>query len=98
MAVGAQVAHPGRQVVSLSGDGGPAMLLGELLTVNISSLGMVRLEMMVASDPPFETDHAQVDFAAIAVGAGFFTWRGNQTRRAARRRAGRFRPRRSRAA
>jgi pyruvate dehydrogenase (quinone) len=75
MAVGAQVAHPGRQVVSLSGDGGPAMLLGELLTVNISSLGMVRLEMMVASDPPFETDHAQVDFAAIAVGAGFFTWR-----------------------
>jgi pyruvate dehydrogenase (quinone) len=87
MAIGAQVSHPGRQVVSLSGDGGLAMLMGELLTVkthklpvkvvvfNNSSLGMVRLEMMVAGDPPFETDHDQVDFAAIAAGAGFFSRR-----------------------
>jgi pyruvate dehydrogenase (quinone) len=87
MAIGAQVAYPGRQVISLSGDGGLAMLLGELLTVkthrlpvkvvvfNNSSLGMVRLEMMVAGDPPFETDHDQVDFAAIAAGAGFFVRR-----------------------
>ena len=87
MAVGAQVACPGRQVISMSGDGGLAMLLGELLTVrthhlpvkvvvfNNSSLGMVRLEMMVAGDPPFETDHDEVDFAAIAAGAGFFTRR-----------------------
>ena len=87
MAVGAQVSHPDRQVVSFSGDGGLAMLLGELLTVkqhrlptkvvvfNNSSLGMVRLEMLVAGDPPFETDHDQVDYAAIAAGAGFFTRR-----------------------
>ena len=87
MAIGAQVSHPGRQVVSLSGDGGLAMLLGELLTVkthhlpvkvvvfNNSSLGMVRLEMLVAGDPPFETDHDQVDYAAIAAAAGFFTRR-----------------------
>jgi len=40
---------------------------------NNSSLGMVRLEMMVAGDPPFETDHDHVDYAAIAAGAGFFT-------------------------
>ncbi len=72
-----------RQVVSLSGDGGLAMLLGELLTVrthrlpikimvfNNSSLGMVRLEMMVAGDPPFETDHDHVDYAAIARAVGF---------------------------
>jgi pyruvate dehydrogenase (quinone) len=85
MAIGAQVSHPGRQVVSLSGDGGLAMLMGELLTVkthrlpikvvvfNNSSLGMVRLEMMVAGDPPFETDHDPVDYAAIAAAAGFFT-------------------------
>ena len=78
MAIGAQLAYPGRQVVSMSGDGGLAMLLGELLTVkthalpikvivfNNSSLGMVRLEMMVAGDPPFETDHDHVDYAAIA--------------------------------
>lgn len=85
MAIGAQVCSPGRQVVSLSGDGGLAMLLGELLTAkthrlpvkvvvfNNSSLGMVRLEMLAAGDPPFETDHDHVDFAAIAAGAGFFT-------------------------
>jgi pyruvate dehydrogenase (quinone) len=82
MAVGAQIAAPGRQVVSFSGDGGLAMLLGELLTVtlhklpvkivvfNNSSLGMVRLEMLVAGDPPFETDHDPVDYAAIAAAAG----------------------------
>ncbi|WAL69388.1 thiamine pyrophosphate-binding protein [Amycolatopsis cynarae] len=87
MAIGAQVAQPGRQVVSLSGDGGLAMLLGELLTVkthrlpvkvvtfNNSSLGMVRLEMMVAGDPPFETDHDEVDYAALAAAAGFHTRR-----------------------
>jgi pyruvate dehydrogenase (quinone) len=87
MAIGAQLAYPGRQVVSLSGDGGLAMLMGELLTVkthrlpvkvivfNNSSLGMVRLEMMVAGDPPFETDHDEVDFAAIAAAAGFHTRR-----------------------
>jgi len=87
MAIGAQVSHPGRQVVSLSGDGGLAMLLGELLTVkthqlpikvvvfNNSSLGMVRLEMLVAGDPPFETDHDPVDYAAIASAAGFLTRR-----------------------
>ena len=83
MAIGAQHAYPSRQVVSMSGDGGLAMLLGELLTAkthhlpvkvvvfNNSSLGMVRLEMMVAGDPPFETDHDMVDFAAVAQAVGF---------------------------
>jgi pyruvate dehydrogenase (quinone) len=87
MAVGAQVSHPGRQVVAVCGDGGLAMLLGELLTVkthklpvkvvvfNNASLDMVRLEMLVAGDPPFETDHDPVDYAAIAFAAGFFTRR-----------------------
>ncbi|MFC6880547.1 pyruvate dehydrogenase [Actinomadura yumaensis] len=81
-AIGAQYAAPGRQVISLSGDGGLGMLLGELLTVrlhrlpvkilvfNNSSLGMVRLEMMVDGLPSYETDHESVDFAAIARGAG----------------------------
>jgi pyruvate dehydrogenase (quinone) len=81
-AIGAQFAHPGRQVISMSGDGGLGMLLGELLTVklhrlpvkivvfNNASLGMVRLEMMVDGLPAYETDHDAVDFAAIAAGAG----------------------------
>ncbi|WP_436762584.1 pyruvate dehydrogenase [Streptosporangium sp. V21-05] len=81
-AIGAQFTDRRRQVVSLSGDGGLAMLLGELLTVrlhdlpvktvvfNNSSLGMVKLEMMVDGMPDFGTDHAPVDYAAIAAAAG----------------------------
>ncbi|XVV11252.1 pyruvate dehydrogenase [Actinoplanes sp. CA-131856] len=86
-ALGAAKLDPRRQVISMSGDGGLAMLLGELLTArthqlpvkvvvfNNSSLGMVRLEMLVAGDPPYETDHDAVDFAAIARAAGFHTVR-----------------------
>ena len=37
-AIGAQAADPTRQVISMSGDGGLAMLLGELLTVRRSGL------------------------------------------------------------
>ncbi|MGX6605779.1 pyruvate dehydrogenase [Micromonosporaceae bacterium Da 78-11] len=86
-AIGAQYLDRDRQVISMSGDGGLAMLLGELLTVrthrlpvkvvvfNNSSLGMVRLEMMVAGAPPFGTDHDNVDFAAIARAMGFHTVR-----------------------
>ncbi|MEU9337076.1 pyruvate dehydrogenase [Streptomyces sp. NPDC048290] len=81
-AIGAQLADRDRQVISLSGDGGLAMLLGELLTVkrhdlpvktvvfNNSSLGMVKLEMLVDGLPEHETDHEPVDFAAIAAAAG----------------------------
>ncbi|MGA4789794.1 pyruvate dehydrogenase [Nocardia sp. AB354] len=81
-AIGAQFAYPDRQVISMSGDGGLGMLMGELLTValhrlpvkiivfNNSSLGMVRLEMLVDGLPNFETDHAPVDFAAVARAAG----------------------------
>ncbi|WP_131742784.1 pyruvate dehydrogenase [Actinomadura roseirufa] len=81
-AIGAQFGAPGRQVISVSGDGGLGMLLGELLTVrlhripvkiivfNNASLGMVRLEMLVDGLPAFETDHEPVDYAAIAEAAG----------------------------
>ncbi|WP_214413018.1 pyruvate dehydrogenase [Sphaerisporangium fuscum] len=81
-AIGAQLAHPGRQVISMSGDGGLAMLLGELLTVRLhrlpvkiivydnSSLGMVKLEMLVEGFPDYQTDHEPVDYAAIASAAG----------------------------
>ena len=81
-AIGAQFAYPGRQVISMSGDGGLGMLLGELLTVrlhdlpakivtfNNSSLGMVKLEMLVDGLPDFETDHRPVDYASIAQAVG----------------------------
>ncbi|HTX53107.1 MAG TPA: pyruvate dehydrogenase [Candidatus Baltobacteraceae bacterium] len=89
-AIGAQCAYPGRQVISLSGDGGLGMLLGELLTValhrlpmkiitfNNSSLGMVKLEMLVDGIPDFETDHAPVNYAAIAQAAGLHAVRIEQ--------------------
>ena len=81
-ALGAQAANPGRQVITFSGDGGLSMLMGELLTVklhnlpikmfvfNNSSLGMVKLEMLVQGLPEHETDHDSVNFAKIAEASG----------------------------
>ncbi|MEJ5929020.1 pyruvate dehydrogenase [Corynebacterium sp. H128] len=86
-AIGAQAADPKRQVISMSGDGGLGMLLGELLTVSLhqlpvkiiafnnSSLGMVKLEMLVQGYPEFETDHSAVNYAAIAQAAGITSFR-----------------------
>ena len=81
-AIGAQAAFPGRQVISLSGDGGLAMLLGELLTLrqlklpvklvvfNNSSLGFVELEMKAAGLLDFATDLVNPNFAQLAESAG----------------------------
>jgi pyruvate dehydrogenase (quinone) len=81
-AIGAQLAYPGRQVISMSGDGGLGMLLGELLTLatrelpvkvvvfNNAALGMIKLEMMVDGLPDYQTDNGNIDYAAIAGAAG----------------------------
>ena len=81
-AIGAAFAAPGRQVVAMCGDGGLAMLLGELLTVrrhglpvtivvfNNSSLGMVELEMLVEGLPAHGTALEDVNYAQIAKQAG----------------------------
>jgi pyruvate dehydrogenase (quinone) len=83
-AIGAQVAYPGRQVVSLSGDGGIAMLMGELLTLqqvkaNVKivvyqndALSFVELEMKSAGIVSFGTDLVNPDFAGIAEACGIF--------------------------
>ena len=83
MALGAQVAYPDRQVVSVSGDGGLSMLLGELITAkmydlpvkvvvfNNSTLGMVKLEMLVNGLPDFQTDVPDTNYAEIARAIGF---------------------------
>lgn len=83
-AIGAQLAAPDRQVIAMAGDGGLAMLLGEPLTLrthrlpmkvvvlNNSSLGMVKLEMLVEGFSEYETNHDPVDFATIARGADLF--------------------------
>jgi thiamine pyrophosphate-dependent acetolactate synthase large subunit-like protein len=62
-AIGARVSHPGRQVIALSGDGGVAVLKGELFSLrqlklpvksmvfNNSPLAFVELKMKAAGGP-----------------------------------------------
>ena len=81
-AVGAQSAAPGTQVVSMSGDGGLSMLMGEMLTLrqlNLpikivlfqnSALSFVELEMKAAGILEFATDLVNPDFSKMAAAAG----------------------------
>ncbi|MFF5444057.1 pyruvate dehydrogenase [Streptomyces sp. NPDC012888] len=83
-AIGAQFTDRGRQVVSMSGDGGFSMLMGDFLTLvqydlpvkvvlfNNSSLGMVELEMLVSGLPSYGTTNRNPDFAAVARAAGAY--------------------------
>jgi pyruvate dehydrogenase (quinone) len=81
-AIGAQLAFPGRQVISLSGDGGFAMLMGDFLTIrqlklpvkiilfNNGSLGFVELEMKAAGLMEYGTTLDNPDFAKMAEATG----------------------------
>ena len=81
-AIGVQASNPGRQVVTLSGDGGLAMLMGDLLTLvqcrlpvkvvvfNNSSLNFVELEMKAAGFVTFATDLSNPNFADVATALG----------------------------
>lgn len=81
-AIGAQAACPGRQVISFSGDGGFAMLMGDLLTLNQhelpvklvvlnnGTLGFVEMEMKSAGFLDTGVRLVNPDFAAMARGAG----------------------------
>ncbi len=86
-AIGAQAACPGRQVISFSGDGGFAMLMGDLLTLNQErlpvkvvvlnngTLGFVEMEMKAAGLLDMGVALVNPDFAAMARGAGLFAKR-----------------------
>ncbi len=81
-AIGAQVRFPDRQVISLSGDGGFAMMMGDFLTLtqyglpvkvvvfNNGSLGMVKLEQNVAGLRDFGTELKNPNLAEVAVAMG----------------------------
>ncbi|MEW2548472.1 pyruvate dehydrogenase [Streptomyces sp. NPDC047002] len=83
-AIGAQFTDRRRQIVSMSGDGGFAMLMGDFLTLvqhdlpvkvvlfDNAALGMVELEMLVAGLPSYGTANTNPDFAAIATAAGAY--------------------------
>jgi pyruvate dehydrogenase (quinone) len=86
-ALGLKKAFPDRQVISLSGDGGLAMLLGDLLTIvqenipiklvvyNNGALGFVELEMKVEGLLNAYTDLKNPDFAKLAEVIGIRGWR-----------------------
>jgi pyruvate dehydrogenase (quinone) len=86
-AIGAQAAQPGRQVISLSGDGGFSMLMGDLITLtqmklpvkivifNNGVLGFVALEMKAAGFVDTGVDLDNPDFAAMARAMGIFSRR-----------------------
>jgi pyruvate dehydrogenase (quinone) len=81
-AIGAQAAFPGRQVISLSGDGGFTMLMGDLLTLtqmdlpvkivvfDNSKLSMVDMEMASGGYLPIGTDLKNPNFAKMAEAIG----------------------------
>ncbi|HWX66606.1 MAG TPA: ubiquinone-dependent pyruvate dehydrogenase [Rhodanobacter sp.] len=83
-AIGAQVAHPGRQVISMSGDGGFSMLMGDVLTLRQSKLpikivvfnngllGFVDIEMKAAGFLPTGTRLENPDFAKVAEAVGIY--------------------------
>ena len=81
-AIGAQAAFPSRQVISLSGDGGFTMLMGDLLTLtqmelpvkvvvfHNGKLSLVDLEMKSAGYLPTGVDLKNPDFAKMAEAVG----------------------------
>lgn len=83
-ALGAQAAFPERQVISLSGDGGLAMLMGDLLTTvqeklpikicvfDNSALGFVELEQKVEGLLDAYTDLKNPDFGRVAEAIGIW--------------------------
>lgn len=86
-ALGAKAAYPDRQVISLSGDGGIAMLIGDLLTAvqerlaikvcifNNGSLGFVELEQKVEGLLDSYTDLHNPDFADVGRAMGLWSRR-----------------------
>jgi len=81
-AIGVQASHPGRQVITLSGDGGFSMLMGDVLSLKQhklpvkvivfknDALAFVELEMKANGFLNFATDLHSPDFTKIAEGAG----------------------------
>jgi pyruvate dehydrogenase (quinone) len=81
--IGAAVAHPGRQVVCIIGDGGFTMLMGEIATmvkyklpvkvivIKNNVLGMIKWEQMVMEgNPQFGVELQPINFAAFAEACG----------------------------
>jgi pyruvate dehydrogenase (quinone) len=83
-AIGAQAAYPGRQIISLSGDGGFTMLMGDFISLmqlklpvkvivfNNGTLGFVELEQKSTGFLDFGVDFQNPNFAAMAKAMGIY--------------------------
>ncbi len=81
-AIGAQATYPARQVVSMSGDGGFAMMMGDFISLsqlglpvkvivlNNGTLGFVEMEMKASGFLDTGCDLKNPDFAAMAQAMG----------------------------
>jgi pyruvate dehydrogenase (quinone) len=81
-AIGAQAAYPGRQVISMSGDGGFTMMMGEFITLvqaelpvkvivlNNGTLGFVEIEMRASGFIDSGCDLVNPNFARMAEAMG----------------------------
>ncbi len=87
-AVAAAIAHPDRPVVVVIGDGGTAMLMGELATLrkydlNVKvivlkndTLGMIKWEQMIfLGNPEYGCELEPIDFVKVAEGCGLAGFR-----------------------
>jgi len=94
-AIAAQLAYPDRTVVAFVGDGGLAMLMGELATcvkynlpikivvIKNNYLGQIMWEQMVfLGNPEFACDLQPIDFAAVARGFGMMSFTLEDPKRA----------------
>ena len=83
-AIGAQAVYPGRQVISLSGDGGFTMLMGDFISLtqlklpvkivvfNNGTLGFIELEQKSTGFLEFGTEFNNPNFAAMAKAMGIY--------------------------
>ncbi|CAN7605435.1 ubiquinone-dependent pyruvate dehydrogenase [Caulobacter sp. LjRoot300] len=86
-AIGAQAAFPDRQVVSMSGDGGFSMMMGDFISLsqlglpvkvivlNNGTLGFVEMEMKAGGFLDTAVDLVNPDFAAMAQAMGVKAFR-----------------------
>jgi pyruvate dehydrogenase (quinone)/pyruvate oxidase len=83
-AIGAQAAHPDRQVVALTGDGSLSMMMGDLVTcaqhnlpiklivVKNNVLGLIKWEQMAyLGNPQYGVELMPIDFVKVAEACGF---------------------------
>ena len=99
-AIGAQATYPARQVISMSGDGGFTMMMGDFISfgqlglpvkvivLNNGTLGFVEMEMKASGFLDTGCDLKNPDFAAMANAMGI-TASGSRTRSSSKARCAR---------